>query len=104
MVNIINLRLQKPENPWDVRVDRSSVLGNPFKMKEESQRDEVCDKYDAYFAEQLRENPAVQKEIQRILALHQTHGELNLFCWCAPKRCHAETVRRHILQRLGLQS
>ena len=43
-VTIKNLRFSKPEHEWQIKVDRSSVLGNPFHMVDESQRDKVCDK------------------------------------------------------------
>lgn len=38
-----------PSKSTDVRVDRKSVLGNPYKMENESQRDKVCDLYETYF-------------------------------------------------------
>ena len=44
MIEIMNLRYDKPSQPWDVKVDRSSVLGNPFPMKGEAQRNAVCEK------------------------------------------------------------
>ena len=99
MIKIMNLRMQKPEKDCDVRVDRSTVLGNPFYMNEESERDKVCDKYETYFAKQLHEDSDFLKEVERIVALYQIYGELNLFCWCSPKRCHAETIRQYVLQR-----
>ena len=45
--NLRSLKLMKGEVL--VKVDRSSVLGNPYFMKDESKRDEVCDKYEVYF-------------------------------------------------------
>ena len=100
MITIKNLRNEKPQHPWDVRVDRASVLGNPYKMEKESQRDEVCDKYKEYFLQRINEEPdAFSKELDRLVELYKEHGKLNLFCWCAPKRCHAETISHtiHIL-------
>lgn len=102
MVEVKNLRLSKPKKDCDVIVDRRSVLGNPFYLRGESQRNQVCDKYELYFAEQLSVNPLFQKEIQRLAALHRTHGELNLFCWCSPKRCHAETIHLYLLNHMGM--
>jgi len=34
---IKNLRYEKPKHEWDVRVDRTSILGNPFYMQNEYQ-------------------------------------------------------------------
>ena len=100
MPEIINLRKLMPLYQWDVRVDRSSILGNPFNMSKVSTRDVVCDKYRKYFAEVMLSDSnhaiAFQKEMNRLLALYKKHGKLRLFCWCAPKRCHAETIKAWI--------
>ena len=51
MIEIINMRKQnklKVGVPV-IRVDRASVLGNPFYMHTEAERDEVCNKYEVYF-------------------------------------------------------
>ena len=101
MITISNLRNSKPQHPWQVRVDRSSVLGNPFPMKSESFRDHVCDLYESYFAQTIHkaktsDDPKAQnfiQELRRLYKIHRTYGKLELFCWCAPKRCHAETIK-----------
>jgi hypothetical protein len=54
MIEICNLRKQKPIEPYDVKVDRTSILGNPFYMKDESQRSVVCDKYEEYFNQKTK--------------------------------------------------
>lgn len=96
MIEICNLRRQKPTEPYDLRVDRSSVLGNPFHMKNESksERDRVCDEYEEYFHRRLRDCATMK----RIVNYYKERGRLRLFCWCSPKRCHAETIRDYILK------
>lgn len=97
-IEIKNLRYHKPEYPWDIKVDRSSVLGNPFYMKTELNRNQVCDDYKVYFKSKIESNDIKFKnELNRLLNLGEIYGKLNLFCWCAPKRCHAETIRDYIL-------
>jgi hypothetical protein len=93
MINIKSLRSSVPSEPWDVRVDRASVLGNPFHMRDESQRDAVCDAYAQWIAEQIPSNRVVCSELNRLIRIHKEYGQLNLYCWCSPKRCHAETIR-----------
>lgn len=101
-IEICNLRKQKPTQPYDVRVDRQSVLGNPFFMKDESQRDSVCDKYKIYFIEQMKDKTsAFYKEVQRLIQIYKQYDKLKLFCWCFPHRCHAETIRDYILEVCG---
>ena len=96
-VTIKNLRFSKPEHEWQIRVDRSSVLGNPFHMVDESQRDKVCDKYETYFKRMVEDtSTAFYKEIERLYAIFKKYGKLELFCWCAPKRCHAQTIKQYL--------
>ena len=101
VIEIMNLRTDKPSELWDVKVDRSSPLGNPFFMKTENRREQVCDKYETWFEEQFtkytqEERMEFNVEIGRLERLHARHGKLRLFCWCAPKRCHAETIRDYL--------
>lgn len=83
---------------WDVKVDRVSPLGNPFYMKDESQRDKVCDEYEEWFCKVVEDtnNEPVQTMLWHMVDKYKRHGKLNLFCWCAPKRCHSETIKRYI--------
>lgn len=111
MIRIYNMRRRKPKTSFDVRVDRWSILGNPYKMRTESERDLVCDQYETYFnnivgnnREWLIQNgidddyrQEFMDELNRIRTIYQTHGKLNLFCWCYPKRCHSYTIKNYIL-------
>lgn len=96
-VEIINLRDEKPSHDYDVRIHRGTHVGNPFKMLDETMRDEVCDKYDIYFYHQMSSNGPFIKEITRIQELLNKHGIVRLFCWCVPLRCHGETVKKFLL-------
>lgn len=102
MIEIVNLRqLKDVKDGIVIRVDRSSVLGNPFYMSNESMRDAVCDKYQWYFDKKVIENTddAFMNELRRIYKLAK-HNKVYLACWCAPKRCHAETIKAFIEQYL----
>lgn len=92
MITIHNLRRVKPRHPYDVRVDRASILGNPYFMADESERDKVCDEYNNWF--EYEKDGKLKSELLRIRTILQEHGQLRLFCWCAPKRCHAETIKK----------
>mgnify|MGYP000898254341 FL=1 len=102
MIIIKNLRNEKPTHEWQVRVDRTSVLGNPFKMQSENERDLVCDKYIKYITSKILErDKAILGELKRLIQILLIYGKIELFCWCVPKRCHAETIKK-ILER-GLE-
>ena len=101
-ITIKNLRYEKPQYEYQVRIDRGhSVLCNPFRMNTEAERDAVCDKYAAFFVEQINNNSEdFVNELRRLYRLAKKHGKLELFCWCVPKRCHGETVRQFLLKYL----
>ena len=56
-------------NIVNVRCDRGTALGNPFPMRHESQRNEVCDKYELWFKDAVKTMP-VRKELAHIYKLH----------------------------------
>lgn len=102
MIEICNLRKQKPKEIYDVKVDRTSVLGNPFFMKSEAQRDEVCDKYETYFKNKIKTDYVFINELNNLVKLYEEYGNLRLFCWCSPKRCHAETIKKWLEETMGI--
>ena len=99
-VTIKNLRYSKPKHAWQVRIDRASILGNPYHMSDESQRDKVCEQYEEYFIENMKyPDTAFYNEVERLYKVFREYGKLELFCWCAPKRCHAETIKAYLEAR-----
>ena len=66
MIEIKNLRKSTMQEYWDVRVDRKSVLGNPFYPKTELDRKVVMKKYKKYFDNQSKTNPVFKKELRRL--------------------------------------
>ena len=99
-VVIKNLRKSKPKHAWQIRVDRASILGNPYHMVDESQRDKVCNQYEEYFNENMKHpDTAFYNEVQRLYGIMKEYGKLELYCWCAPKRCHAETIKAYLEAR-----
>lgn len=95
MITVKNLRTEKPENPWDVIVDRRSWFGNQYEMLDESQRSDVCNKYKVWFYSELYDS-GMQAELVLLKDKLKKYGKLNLFCWCAPKRCHADTIKEYL--------
>jgi len=95
-IRIVNLRNYVPkENEVLIRVDRTTVLGNPFYMRNETERDAVCDKYEVYFNTKLGTDKKFVTALRDIYYSAKTQN-VALGCWCFPKRCHAETIKRFI--------
>lgn len=102
MIEICNLKTQKPKEPFDVKVDRSTILGNPFVMHDESERQRVCDDFEIYFKDKVSAigQNAIKQEVERLIAIYTKYGRLRLFCWCHPRNCHARTIKLYILERI----
>lgn len=105
MITISNIR-QNPRGEYVGRENKTfgvkeSPLANPFPLTRESDRDDVIEEYRVWLNQKLypenRLNPA-RTEIERLKAMYKKTGELNLVCWCFPRRCHAEIIRDVILE------
>lgn len=89
-----------------ISVDRTTPLGSPFTK---GGRDQMCDDYLDYFVYEFtygqyevgaRQDEEVILGIPRYpfwkalcnLYFAALHDDIDIACWCAPKRCHAETI------------
>ena len=79
MTRVVNL----VRNKYDVRIDRTTKWGNPFRIGRDGGRDEVCDKHAEW----------IQTQPQLLAALGELKGQ-RLGCWCAPLRCHGDTLAK----------
>jgi hypothetical protein len=89
-----------------IDVDRTNkVLGNPYVLNNEDdpvERERVISSYEKDFKEDLAANGPMSKAITKI-ANRVTAGErIALRCWCAPRRCHADILRKQICKLAGL--
>ena len=101
MIKIANVKTFVDDGSIPIRVDRKTDLGNPYTMKNESMRDEVCDKYHKYFYKRLNDfkKDGFKSELAFITAKARS-SDITLLCWCYPKRCHAETIRDFVNSEL----
>lgn len=102
MINVVNKYKHKPTQN-DVYIGRGSVLGNPFthldlngtkaQVKCET-REEAIDSYEKYLRSKISEkDQAVCDELNRIY-LQSKKGEVNLVCFCTPKTCHGDIIKK----------
>lgn len=69
------------------------LLGNPFWMKDESQRNKVCDDYAIWFK---TNKPS---RVDALVEIAKTQ-DIELACFCSPKLCHTETIKQYIESQL----
>jgi hypothetical protein len=100
IIKIINLR-----HGWvkgSQKVDRSSVLGNPYYIGRHGNRAQVIQKYREWLADKLIQNDPnceVCREFYRLFQIAK-FGDLVLACWCKPKACHADVIKSAIEWKL----
>ena len=70
--------------PGAVYVGRPTKWGNPIRLDDESERDEVIVNYEAWLLRQQHLVEAARRELR---------GK-DLVCWCAPLACHADVLLR----------
>ena len=96
-----------------MRVDRTTALGNPYRMEREGERGAACDAYTALVEATMSGDPSPDdvaeigrahgftgevrrwdaeraRERLRHVVGHARTGALRLDCGCAPRRCHAD--------------
>jgi Domain of unknown function (DUF4326) len=96
---ILNRRVMGDRGEY---VGRPSALGNPFKLEHESQRNRVIQQYELWLQERINARDAqVFHELNRLYQIARNQGVLELTCWCAPKRCHADVIRNILLEVLN---
>lgn len=75
-----------------VYIARPSILGNPFFMRDESQREEVIYKYREWLRAQFSERTKVRAEVEKLAARVKAGERIALECWCAPCACHGDVL------------
>jgi len=70
----------------DVRIDRATRWGNPFKLTEFSRHNSIL-MYEEYFVKNLLKDLDDIKDARR------------LGCHCAPLECHGDVIKRYLDER-----
>ena len=99
MITVKNLRKEKPFREYQIKIDRSSIFGNPFPLKKENQfeRNQVCELYKNYFYNRIDTDITFKNAVYNLLEIYNRCGRLELFCWCSPKQCHGDTIKEFLL-------
>lgn len=84
---VVNLRRE----PYDVYIGRGSPFGNPFVIGRDGTREQVIEKYRAYFRRRLK----YTSFWKQVLALRG----LRLGRFCAPLACHGDVIVEYLDER-----
>lgn len=108
MIKIKNKHKSKPESN-DIYIGRGSILGNPFthlnlqNTKAEfhcESRDEAIKNYEDYINDKIKNNDLkICKEIDRLCEIAK-EKDINLVCFCSPKKCHGDIIKKIIEKRI----
>jgi len=73
----------------------ASPLANVFSIKSEKQRDSSIENYTGYLFQQYASGQGpVYEELMRLATLHKQGVYIKLACWCAPKACHGDVIKK----------
>ena len=99
MINVIHIKNADFNDPSTVYIGRGgkgkrgSPLANPFRMMQESQRQNVLHQYEFWLWNALKDGTPQMAELQRLIGIYNDTGKLNLVCFCAPKPCHGDFIK-----------
>ena len=81
----------------DVRCDRQTPYGNPFRMRNKSdqEREFVVNKYRRHVWDLIcKQDPTMMSLLRQLWDARQAIGDrpLKLGYWCSPKSCHCDVL------------
>ncbi len=86
---VLNIRDKVPDGYRVVHIHRPHILGNPFRMNREADRDEVIEKYKQWLWSHIKARSAVFEALRRIA---DCANDTALVCYCKPKSCHGDII------------
>lgn len=89
-------------NHINIPVDRTSPLGNPFRINNDHTRYEVIQMYKKFLYNEILNdvNDDIHNALEEIYDYLAEGYLVNLQCHCFPKECHADIIKNTIIGRL----
>jgi hypothetical protein len=94
VVEVVNMRTCDPPwgQPGDVRIDRTTKWGNPYPVTTFDTRATVITRYAFYLRNAIDSGE---------LDIAEIANAKRLGCWCKPKACHGDVLKKAILGLKG---
>lgn len=109
MIRVVNKYKHTPSEN-DIYIGRGSSLGNPFTNIKDRQtkaefvvdsREESIQRYESFLREKINsKDENISKELNHIYRLVKSGFDVNLVCFCAPKPCHGDIIKKIIEEKL----
>lgn len=81
---VVNMR----HEPFEVRIDRATPYGNPFRIGRDGDRRKCIEKFKVWWLspERAKLREKAKKELKgRVLG-----------CWCKPSACHGDVITEYV--------
>jgi hypothetical protein len=103
MINIVNKSNHIPTE-YDYYIARPNILGNPFSHKKSKfnctivqNRELSIQNYEEWFKFKiLDKDEKFLNELKKLIDFYYKNENINLVCWCYPKKCHGEIIKKYI--------
>ena len=92
MITVVNKRHFKGKG---IYIGRPGPLGNPFIVGRNGSLDEVMKKCERHLSLGIKSDKKMAAAFERIKEAAKK-GDVSLICWCAPKRCHGNIIKRMV--------
>ena len=74
---------------YDVKIDRRSFFGNPYRIGADGDRQQVIEKYRKWFCKRILTDDKFRDRIQSL-------KDKVLGCWCVPEPCHGMIIIEYL--------
>ena len=95
MITVVNKRLAYEIKGEAIYVGRPSILGNPFTVQDYGHGHAIA-VFRKWLWKQMQSNTEQRRELVRLAEKHKAGHDLTLVCWCKPKPCHADVIKKAI--------
>lgn len=92
MISVMNKR----DTLDGIRIDRSTLFGNPYPITDTQDRATVIALYEVYLIRQLAYKKGFYTCFMALVEQYKTTGMLTLVCWCSPLPCHGDVLAKYI--------
>lgn len=101
-IYVVNKRFPESFDARDgiyVYIGRPSIWGNP---RSDGTREEQIRAYETHWVESMMRDCPLRRAADNLYEVAK-HLDVFLVCWCAPKACHGDVIKRWIEGRLKNQ-